>query len=1491
MVNNATAAIIRQMIISLFEWVGSETSSSTSTITATNSHAQDSLLILSDVVCRLDEEKCSALDLSKVDKPFALDLIESVLVNHGDVIRSFKPFSNLIQDRICPYLIESLKQSTSSTAATGISSDFPKICRHWRIIQLLITEFNDLFPDETEIFIAFGIRILRDSASNWECAMVLEIAKNIFQSQALIEELYLTCEKKESPRIFKDLMEVLLETMIKVLNSHPSDSQGQIVDALGKSSVLTQFDKFAPPSVSPIALLLLAYDAFSGWYANLAALLKSSCTEKNSLGLQVYKSFKDVNMNPKTVSIITDLILFVGSGLNQAMERVFIELCYNQPQLHASTIEFFSRSIVIYSVFELRSQLRQLLDILLKFSVSESGLNRSNLLIIQMILETGQGVGELLEDSLLALVRVIQLTDHLQSSKSRKQQQGMTLGNSTAEEEILTKAIDLSVILTDSTVIWDEKSFTFFIQAYGQLIDELLQFNVDEKSASYLLLVLSKLKRLVSLNMARFIEGEKCSTSWELLMEEFCKPMRLKDSSLRLFSIEIVGFIVDLFIKSVPSNRMKTSRSKESDSPCDSLQMRILGPLTRMSNSIQWIDVQKVLLDSLIKYVNVYGESLNESSWSLIWTILKENLRIIKDEITCESDSIENGNLINLYQKVHNLTKIASGDFLNSIPISCFERLINIIADIGEISLPGELNIPLNTVRYLWDISDFLCTTAGRTVNFDESFKLWKGLLCHLTRLSLDSRPELRNSAVQTLLRTVNMNGGSLKGRHDKWKCLFEEILFVFLKDLRETAQASKVHNLENVSVPIGFAHFSRDSETKQWDETESTVMTGLTTLIMTHFKDILIDLPDFPQYWRHFLQILRDYALLKDGSVELTGVSINCLHQFCIGLAEGEAYEGRNVDYSMVLWEIWTSICTIDSKTSTFSLNSLFFTQDSLLKYLKIFSSLLELCQIDLIWLETSLKVLTAALQCLTPSDQVRDIENATEVQKFLLNQILSEQLIKKEIGRVLIIKEISIWMQLSTKTRSFGTTLVQSPLNPNASEMIFMGYPSIRSRQSTASSNRSDGNNSKSDQSGLIRYTFIAMTTVLLEKIPGIISAWREDEELYSSECLIPLLEALGKFMKLKYKCPMNNKMPPIWRTSTSVFTSILKDILATDRSDLSLLWKVILWEFKGSLHSSKEMFNRSLKVEEMEADEKFDCQLIDLIVDFIIPRALTDKQDEIVNDLIDLLFQVARITLFSSDNNGQQHNLLLNEDFLFPSGVKSLPIAVKEILSFYAYKLIFKLAKNEKVTDKILTKLINLLKKHLVAFQQDRQIFGNDFPFPRLRDLELDVIMRGFTALKDSESELRQVYDLIVKCAEFGGDSGCPGAKMIVKDCRRVLLLLGKKGNDNEDDNEDGSVLERDLESESESDPDLPNLQTDAQSVDAMPYTTPYKDPSLTKPFTPVTQIQATSSNSPASSDSSRKTPTSPRRSISEEFFDHLTHDLRIMGLEDDGLKGQD
>jgi len=319
---------------------------------------------------------------------------------------------------------------------------------------------------------------------------------------------------------------------------------------------------------------------------------------------------------------------------------------------------------------------------------------------------------------------------------------------------------------------------------------------------------------------------------------------------------------------------------------------------------------------------------------------------------------------------------------------------------------------------------------------------------------------------------------------------------------------------------------------------------------------------------------------------------------------------------------------------------------------------------------------------------------------------------------------------------------------------------------------------------------------------------------------------------------------------------------NISSNGSNNKSELWKAVLNELRGSLHSAKEMFNMTLKIESIEEDEKFDCQLIELIVEVLIPfNRIDPAQSNFVDEAVDLIFGVGRITKFSNEIGS-------NDNFSFPSGVKTLPISVKEILSFSAYKSIFRLAKEEL---RVKEKLTGLLKMHLEAYLCDRQIFGNDFPFPRLRDAELYVLLRGMRHLLARE-ELKQVYNLIVKCADFGGSGACEGVRIVVGECRKVLLLLDESRGKDIDTSEDSE----DTECEDSECGVTDNLITDCGDIDILVCkpsgTTTHKAQSLEKPQTPIQQTLIQQSNPPTS--------ISSRRSVSEELFDHLTHDLRIM-----------
>lgn len=85
MVNNAAVAIVRQLVIWLFEQVGEEDSHVEEG--GEHPYAGDALVIFQDVCLLLNEEKPLVLQLKGIDKSFALELVESVLANHSRIFR------------------------------------------------------------------------------------------------------------------------------------------------------------------------------------------------------------------------------------------------------------------------------------------------------------------------------------------------------------------------------------------------------------------------------------------------------------------------------------------------------------------------------------------------------------------------------------------------------------------------------------------------------------------------------------------------------------------------------------------------------------------------------------------------------------------------------------------------------------------------------------------------------------------------------------------------------------------------------------------------------------------------------------------------------------------------------------------------------------------------------------------------------------------------------------------------------------------------------------------------------------------------------------------------------------------------------------------------------------------------------------------------------------------------------------------------------------
>src|SRR5688572_7837384 len=167
------------------------------------------------------------------------------------------------------------------------------------------------------------------------------------------------------------------------------------------------------------------------------------------------------------------------------------------------------------------------------------------------------------------------------------------------------------------------------------------------------------------------------------------------------------------------------------------------------------------------------------------------------------------------------------------------------------------LPISLTTVTFFWVLSDFLSRKtgslditaklmqgsgisdlellAGKEETAGSDAALWMLLLLRLTTVSSDDRLELRNSAIQTLLRIFDAYGERLNP--EAWSISVKSVLFKLLTSLE--AELREVRNED-----------AEESERADWNGTAVVVVDGMSTLL-ADYLDVLLSHPAFGHLWR----------------------------------------------------------------------------------------------------------------------------------------------------------------------------------------------------------------------------------------------------------------------------------------------------------------------------------------------------------------------------------------------------------------------------------------------------------------------------------------------------------------------------------------------------------------------------------------------------------------------------------------------------------------
>lgn len=1202
----------------------------------------------------------------------------------------------IIREKICTVAVRSFTEGCP----------FPQTSRLWRVVIILLREFHDLLSLESEILVSFLPRILDDNRLAWEKALALETAREIFSEADLMFELYDICDGRpnreagvngrlEGPRVFQDLLLAVTEQMIHEAMRAGDESSDAPIDYRAadlKVSLLSQFDKAQPPAVPLHYSLHLSFDCLSAWIIGMLgaiskkeedplparellercwpSVLKALCAPL-SLGERLQSGWQRL-----LFASLTDFgRLSSGYDLAASLRSMLESLLNLPPQLHLPAWEACLR-IALYDPEHVAS--------------AESWPS-----LIQVLHSVDIYTGMKARRITYSVAANTPVPLSALESPARKQQHQQPVNNaSQVELDRLASLSDLARELNETaTVTMSEPCFTAYLSALGE--QAITCARTD-------LFLAQRLKQAALKNIPRFLVDD--SPSWTRLEQHMLGLLTINDGQVRAQATESLSLLCQGYFSTVQPETFSSSIK---------LQERIPNLLLKLIEENP--GSQQLALENLSSMVQSLGPHLAPSAWILVFRII---------DMTAESAAATMD--MALLRGAFNALRLTSAEFLSYLDDQGLRRLLDILGH-RFISQAADINISLTAVGLLWDVSDFLRLQTSKSVSAS-SFDIWLSGLALLVGTAVEIRPELRNSAVQTLMRSVELFALSLNKK--QWTCLFEIVLLPLSKSvLEKSSQAdstrSEVASASTSNLPM---HHSRDSQSKQWDETLVLTIQGLVR-IYSEFNSIISGLQTFGTCWDALMTLLES-SCKPEKSREVVGVAIACLRHL-IGREDTKNWPASTWKST---WSSWKNIS--DSMPSSQS-----FTQESLDTYASCFAGLLPGAKVsDVEWYKSSLQALDSTLRCVSPTDLVRDRDQVSTLQQTILLQFsqVDYPVWGLECLHVLL-RFLSDWSALAPELQNLEMTRSSSVRRPKNSKP---NQPALSLSQPS--------------QSGP---TFIALTLRILGMLEGLFAPWSRDPELYSSGAYTTILRIAGRLMILKYRAASPLAGEATWRHANRTFEALFR---SAPKSMLNAnCWVCVVEILEKGLEASRRMVPACLAVEQLSSDEDFDMSHVAFIREHVLPQ-MGSSPDECVSALLRALEHSShlyyrrkslspKLTVMEDDDTAASIVASRTETPLRPpptigySMLNQIPPhqqlvpVIKERFAMSCLQTLFDLCAataplplSRQVVRLALRILLDRVRLVIETYVQDKSLQGN-MPFPRIRQDEMLFILSAITALR--------------------------------------------------------------------------------------------------------------------------------------------------------------
>lgn len=1298
MVTNAAIAIIRQLIIWLFEQVSDEDNREDACDgVVSKTYASDAFTIFQDICLLTNDERPIVLGLDSIDKSFSLELVESVLAYHSRIFRNHPEYVTILKEKICTLAVRSFTEGSS----------FPQACRLWRVVDILLCEFHDLLSLESEIFISFLPRILEDDKAEWEKILVLEMAKSIFAKHELMLDLYAICDRREEgedqgPHVFQDLVFSVANQISTVTSSVDEDTVVIWESGDMKVTFLSQFDKAQAPPTPPFYRLHLAFDAISNWINGIHNALTSDSIDEHH---------RNVNLECK--------ILLQKSWLQIIRSFMSILTIKVDPEWVRNVFLVLDRLGFLLGYFEMSDALKVLFEDLFKLD------SQLNVPSWQTVLDVAMHHPDAVKGAWPVVVKVLHSVDIFSNIiKSRKINNGPATASNSPPESLMKKLSSGQLTVHQTTSQAELGSTTQLSEAIKRLIDGsfgfseetfLLLFRALAESAQTTssandFYLIHRLRQVSLANMSRFLVTQE-SPAWDCLEERLQQLMASEEVAFRSQGCEVMSQVVLAYSAAADKIIFK----KESI-----LQIRLIRML-HQKVSIKYVDVQKVVMELAGRLIQELGPHFNPEGWLLLFMFLNDAITALEEQ--------ERVTKLSLIRSGFYCAKLVSSDFLACLNDECFFTMQQLLGRFAE--QKEDINICLTAVGLLLDISDFLRKARNEKGSLLENvFKIWLEVLSLVSELSVEARPEIRHSAIGTLIQTMEKFVPTLAT--GEWDPLFEQIILPLFRKVQLAADTIGSGGI-NEMTSKGLIHYTRNSVEKQWDETQVLLLTGISK-IYSEFSPVISRLARFEVYWDYLLKVIEGHCR-PSKSIELVSVSVACFQKLC----SNQANAGH------VSTKIWNRTWKAWEQISEWMKDSPSFTQETLQTFVEIFGeslypALSKAKAGDLKWLVDSLTVIDRVLQCPSPADVIKDIDQPTDLQKACLAQVNFVDYLRWGLdGQVALLRQLSRWMNLVGELKQLEMTRNNSVRRHRKST------PASRPR--TPVIDFPSGIHPK----GVA--TFIGLSQVILGEFTNRFACWHPTRGFYN-EAFNLIIRSIGRVMVLKYRAPSSSTSEEAsWKVATRAFNTIFA---STPKASLDEpCWEGIVEILSKSLEASRRMVPVALEVEQLAIDEEFDIEhQVNFIKNIVLPAMGSSVPEAVLRELLLALEKSSQLYYQKSESptlapcsgiesppavvpRGGTPSMQVQSKATMGNHNEPIPV-IKEKFAIACLKALFEVSSVESaLADKSIVRialgiLLHRVRHVLEQYIEDGKLLGN-MPFPRVRQDEMIFCLRSLISLR--------------------------------------------------------------------------------------------------------------------------------------------------------------